>query len=114
MPRPSVFTEQQQADILNYSSVCLELAMRRLEINAELRDPVCAGGQQVTHVRFNGQTLTIDEAAAVAARIGDALAEGFASLADILGEWARGMAAALAPAIRAAEAAGIDVDPHGQ
>jgi hypothetical protein len=54
--------------------------------------PVCAGGQQVTHVRFNGQTLTIEDAARVVWDAATAIADGLKPFVAALAEMGRALA----------------------
>jgi hypothetical protein len=72
---------------------------------------LCPGGQQVTHVAFNGQVLTLAEATAVFGRLVAAFNEAVAPVLATLGAAARGLVAALAPhaealAVRAPELPG--------
>jgi hypothetical protein len=46
--------------------------------------PRCAGGLLVTHVRFNGRTLTVEEAAAALQSVASAFAAAFIPLMESL------------------------------
>lgn len=51
--------------------------------------PLCPDGIPVTHVRFNGQLLTLAEAAEVLARFGAALSRAMQPLLAAFAEFAR-------------------------
>ena len=73
--------------------------------------PACAGGQQVTHVRFNGKTLTIGEAAQEFAKLAEAFTEGVRPVIAAWNEFGRQISRALAPpAIRQAGLPGLGID----
>jgi hypothetical protein len=42
--------------------------------------PLCPAGQPVTHIRFNGQALTIEQASAAFRQMTDAFAKAFKPL----------------------------------
>jgi hypothetical protein len=65
--------------------------------------PLCGGGQPVTHVRFHGKVVTIEEAAAAVEQMAGAFARALESLGAGLAEFGRRISAD--PALRALAAA---------
>jgi hypothetical protein len=59
--------------------------------------PVCGGGQPVTHIRFNGQTLTIAEASALVMKLGEVMAEAMKPIVKAFEEMGRKLAQMLLP-----------------
>jgi hypothetical protein len=76
--------------------------------------PVCAGGQPVTRVRFNGQVLTVEEACQALKNIADVFAKQLTPAITSLASLASQIGAAMEPAIRALAAAAQVVDEERQ
>jgi hypothetical protein len=51
--------------------------------------PACAGGIPVTHVRFNGQVLTIGQACAALKQMGDTISKALTPMVTDLARFAR-------------------------
>jgi len=54
--------------------------------------PVCPGGEQITHVRYNGRLLTITEAYAAFSSMAETLTQAIAPLAAAFAEFGRKLA----------------------
>jgi hypothetical protein len=76
--------------------------------------PICPAGRPITHVLFNGKTLTIGEAYSAFSSIADTMTRAFAPLAEAFAEFARKIGtdpqiralAAYAEALKAEEGSG--------
>lgn len=65
--------------------------------------PLCPAGQQVTHIRYNGRLLTIEEAAAAFSSMAETITKSIAPFAAALAELGRKIT--VGPHIRALAAA---------
>jgi hypothetical protein len=74
--------------------------------------PRCPAGQPVTHVRFGGTTLTIEQAYASLKQVADAWAKAITPILSALAEFGRKLSAE--PSIRALAAAAKVVDEERQ
>lgn len=54
--------------------------------------PVCPGGEQITHVRYNGKLLTITEAYAALSSMAETITKAIAPMADAFAEFGRKLA----------------------
>lgn len=66
--------------------------------------PRCPAGLSVTHVRFNGKVLTVEEAAEAFQAMTRAFGEAFAHLAEAYTGMGRAVGSAMAPTPRAVAA----------
>jgi hypothetical protein len=72
--------------------------------------PLCPAGRRITHVRFNGNTLTIEEALAAFSSVAESFAAMLTPLVTGLARWASSIASALSPSMRVLAAAAEAAD----